>query len=67
MTPIISAPVDRTPEALQGSVFAGQTQAFKGNVTQSDGIACQICMAGCNLLSGIKKTLCIAACNATVC
>lgn len=66
MTPIISAPVNRTPEALQGSDFAGQTQVFKSNVAQS-GIACDICMTGCSLLSGIKKTLCIAACNATVC
>lgn len=36
------------------------------DVTPSN-IACDICNAGCSLLSGIAKTLCQAACSATVC
>jgi hypothetical protein len=30
-------------------------------------IVCDICLAGCDLLSGFAKTLCQAACQATVC
>jgi hypothetical protein len=30
-------------------------------------IPCDLCMAACNQLSGIAKTLCVMACNATVC
>ncbi len=40
---------------------------FNAERVAAAGIACDICMAGCNLLSGIAKTLCIMACNATVC
>jgi hypothetical protein len=38
----------------------------EAGVTES-GIACTICQTGCSLLSGLKKTLCEAACSATVC
>lgn len=34
---------------------------------QPSNIACDICKAGCSLLSGVAKTLCLAACEATVC
>lgn len=41
---------------------------YRSNGMQlSETPACMACMAGCSLLSGWKKTLCIAACNATVC
>ncbi|WP_170110358.1 hypothetical protein [Flavilitoribacter nigricans] len=40
---------------------------YRSNGMQLSSIPCDICMAGCSMLTGIAKTLCIAACNATVC
>jgi hypothetical protein len=33
----------------------------------ASGIACDLCMAACNELSGFAKTLCQLACSKTVC
>ncbi len=42
------------------------TSAFQSNMTPS-GIPCTLCKAACNSLSGMAKTLCILACDNTVC
>ena len=45
---------------------AGSSPARTG-IGMSQSVPCQLCMAACNQLGGIAKTLCILACNATVC
>jgi len=52
-----SAPVRRRPSETK----------LAGDQIGPSNIACDICMAGCNLLSGIAKSLCILACQKTVC
>ncbi|MDY8136456.1 hypothetical protein [Aquimarina sp. 2201CG5-10] len=41
------------------------SQSVNGGINASS--ACSICKAGCSLLSGFKKTLCLLACDNTVC
>jgi hypothetical protein len=66
MTPNFCAPVDRSPEAMQGIKHRGDVQAFSGNVAGS-GIACTLCMAAANALPFPADIAAKAACNATVC
>ncbi len=42
------------------------TVAATALITPS-GIPCDLCLAACNQLGGFAKTLCIMACNSTVC
>ncbi len=51
---------ERARQPQSGDVH-GQSQ-----VHPSD-LACDICKAGCSLLSGLAKTACLAACELTVC
>jgi hypothetical protein len=55
--PIQSTPVSR----------GVSTTAMRDAVAPSGGIACDLCMAACDHLSGIPKTLCRLACSRTVC
>lgn len=36
-------------------------------VAASDGPACTVCKLACNTLGGFAKTLCLMACDKTVC
>ena len=53
----------------QASPVSRQTSGAKYGAqgVAPSSITCDICMAGCNLLSGFAKTLCVMGCNATVC
>ncbi len=44
-----------------------ETKFEAGRVTASNGIACQLCMAACDQLSGMSRTLCQLAYQHTVC
>jgi hypothetical protein len=55
--PTQSPPVERRVSA----------SALRQGGLAASGIACDLCMAGCNELSGIAKTLCQLACQKTVC
>jgi hypothetical protein len=57
----------RLPKQTAPVVRNVSTTRYSAQRVAAAGVACDICMAGCNLLSGLAKTLCIAACNATVC
>ena len=48
-------------------IARGHTGASAPDGVQPSDIACSLCLAGCNLLSGIAKQICVAGCNATVC
>ena len=54
--PTQTAPVSRT---ASGTTAQSQIVA--------SGIPCMVCKAGCDLLSGTAKTLCLLACDKTVC
>jgi len=59
--------VGRDAVPAQTRVIApGAYAVSRGGVQPSD-IACDLCMAGCNLLSGWAKTACQLVCKATVC
>lgn len=66
MTPNICAPVDRSPEAMQGVKFRGDDQAFAGAINGSN-IACDLCKAAANALPFPANIAAKAACSATVC
>ncbi len=53
---------NQTPPVARG-ISTGPAK----NGTGPSSIPCDLCMAACNQLSGIAKTLCVMACNATVC
>ena len=68
MLPNIQPPVDRSERARQQHVkHRAPQQSFRGAVGTSESIPCMLCMAACNQLGGIAKSLCQMACNATVC
>lgn len=66
MLPNICAPIDRSPEALQGVGYRGDTQAFHSGIAAS-GFKCTLCMASCKALAPTPRAVCEAACKATVC
>lgn len=53
---------NQTPPVARG-ISTGPAK----NGTGPSSIPCDLCMAACNQLSGFAKTLCVMACNATVC
>ena len=55
-------PIQSVPVSRRGV----STAAMKDTVAPSN-IPCDICMAGCDQLSGIAKSLCQLACSKTVC